>query len=121
MKAAEKKCGNKKGKGMFWYSTTLKFAAQKLSDAKKWLRCLQTREGIQEEISVTKKERDAAITKLREVQQNDRQYHDEMLEDLANKKAKPWNMSVTSALKVLKEAEKYSQIFSKVNVTRMLQ
>ena len=40
-----------------------------------------------------------------------------MLEELAKKKAAPWNMTSTSALKVLKEAEKHSQIFSKVNVT----
>ena len=29
MLAAEKKCGNKKREGMFWYSTALKLAAQK--------------------------------------------------------------------------------------------
>ena len=49
--------------------------------------------------------REESVLKLREVQNNDRQYRDEMLEELAKKKAAPWNMTSTSALKVLKEAE----------------
>ena len=102
---------------MFWYSTALRKAAQNLSEAKKWLQFLYTQKGVQEDIEKAKQRRNAAITKLREVQQNDRQYRDEMLIKLAKTKAKPWNMKEEAAVKILQEAEKHSQIYKKVNTT----
>ena len=70
---------------MFWYSTALRQAAQNLSETKKWLRFLYTQTGVKEDIEKAKQRRSAAIIKLREVQQNDRQYRDEMLIELGKK------------------------------------
>ena len=117
MIAAEKKCGKKKSSGMFWYSSKLCIAAQKLSDAKKWLRYLYTQKGCEQDIVEAKQERDKAIANLREEQRNDRQYRDEMMEELAKQRSKPWKMSTESALKVLVEAEKHSNIFKKIRIT----
>ena len=90
---------------MFWYSTALRQAAQNLSETKKWLRFLYTQTGVKEDIEKAKQRRSAAIIKLREVQQNDRQYRDEMLIELGKKKAKPWNMKEETAIQILREAE----------------
>ena len=53
-----------------------------------------------------------AIIELKEVQQNDKQYRDEMIKELAKKRAKPWKMKEESALKILSNAEKSSDIFN---------
>ena len=113
MKAAEKKCGKKKANGMFWYSTKLRIAAQELSKKKRLLRYLSTREGLEADIEEAKAQSDKAIKNLREVQQSDRQYRDEMMEELAKQQSTPWNMTPTSALKILQEAEKQSCTFKK--------
>ena len=68
MLAAEKKCGCKKNKSMFWYSTALRQAAQNLSETEKWLRFLYTQTGVKEDIEKAKQRKSAAIIKLREVQ-----------------------------------------------------
>ena len=86
---------------MFWYSTALRQAAQNLSETKKWLRFLYTQTGVKEDIEKAKQRRSAAIIKLREVQQNDRQYRDEMLIELGKQKAKPWNMKEETAIQIL--------------------
>ena len=118
MKAAENKCGKKKMQGMYWYSIDLRDAAKELSDAKKALRRAYTLEEYDEEkIEGLKRWRDSAITQLREVQKEDRKYRDEMMQDLAEKKSKPWKMNREQVMKVLKEAEKHSKIYRKINAT----
>ena len=96
---------------------SVKKGSAKSKWSKKWLQFLYTQKGVQEDIEKAKQRQNAAITKLREVQQNDRQYRDEMLIKLAKTKAKPWNMKEEAAVKILQEAEKHSQIYKKVNTT----
>ena len=93
---------------MFWYSTALHGAAKNLSNAKKLLRYLYSQDETKQDIEAAKTKQDEKIRKLREVQQNDRQFRDEMLEEQAKQKAKPRNTTAISALKVLQEAEKYT-------------
>ena len=117
MIAAERNCGIAPMKGMFWYSKELKQAAKKLSDAKKKVKWMYKNEIEKDIIIVAKEERNKALKELRQAQKESRRYRDEMLDDLAEKKSKPWNMAKEKAAKVLKEAEKMSQCFKKINVT----
>ena len=117
MIAAERKCGPAPMTGMKWYSADLKNAAKDLSDAKKQLRWLYMSDAEKEEIENAKSIRDEAIQILRIIQKNSRQYRDEMLQDLAKKKSLPWRMTYESALKVIQEAEKHSDIYTKINIT----
>ena len=118
MIAAEKKCGTAPMKGKKWFSTKLQQAAQALSQAKKRIRYLYTQDELKEdELETAKRARVEALQQLRHVQKEDRKYRDEMLDDLAKKKAKAWKMKAEHAAKMLKSAEKSSDIYSRITTT----
>ena len=118
MMAAEKRCGPGQMKGKRWSSTRLQKAAEQLSNAKKKLRECYSRDNIdQDELKTAIGGKNIAIQQLRETQKNDRKYRDEMLEDLAKKRAKAWKMKTEQAAKMLKQAEKSSDTYSKISAT----
>ena len=117
MIAVERKCGIAPMKGMFWYSDKLREAAKQLSQIKRHIRWLHKEDADKIELQNAQEEKQVATKALREVQKDSRQYRDEMLDDLAIKCSKKWKMAKEAAVKIIKEAEKHSQIFSKINIT----
>ena len=117
MLAAERKCGPAPMKGKKWYSPQLKEAAKQLCIAKCWVRKCFTMEAKKGELEEAQKSREEAMINLRKVQKNARQYRDEILDKLAEKRAKRWNMTAQTAAKMLKEAEKNSAMYGKIGRT----
>ena len=86
MLAAERKCGPAPMKGKKWYSPQLKEAAKQLCIAKCWVRKCFTMEAKKGELEEAQKSREDAMINLQKVQKNARQYRDEMLDKLAEKR-----------------------------------
>ena len=76
---------------------------------------MEAKKGELEEAQKTREEQ--AMINLRKVQKNARQYRDEMLDKLAEKRAKQLNMTAQTAAKMLKEAEKNSAMYGKIGTT----
>ena len=103
-------------KGSFWYSTELNSALLALRDAK--ITFQQANETMDEEEKMWVKQLySEAIKILWEVQSNDRQYVDEILDKLAEKRGKEWQQNTKSTLKSIKAAEHTKGIFQQITTT----
>lgn len=117
MIAAEKSSGKARMMGMFWFSARLRKAAEALSNAKSELSKARNGDATEEDIQKLLDAKLKATESLRDAQREDRRYRDEMLDDLAEAKAKPWQMTKQQAAVIIKEAEKHSEIYKKINAT----
>ena len=117
MIAAESKCGPTPMNEKKWYSTTLVRAAKELTEAKGKVREYQNDRKSEKELEEAIKERDKKAEAFRNIQKEDRQYRDIMLEELAQKRAKAWNVTTKQAAKILMEAEKSSGMYKKIEIT----
>ena len=117
MIAAERTCGPSPMHGKKWYSRELVSAAKEFVNAKSKLRKIQCTTQDKNELVEAIKARETALMRLRTVQKEDRQYRDMMLDELAEKRAKKWNVTKKQAMRVLAEAEKNSGMYKKIGIT----
>ena len=95
-------------KGSFWYSTELNSAVLGLRDAK--IALLQANETEDEDKKKRAKQLfSEALKRLREVQQNDRQYRDEMLDKLAEKRGETMAANYQKCAKVNQSGRAYER------------
>ena len=106
MRAAKKRCGPAMMENSYWYSTELQDKGQQLNDAKRHLRIVSLDDKSIEAKAIAIEKKNKAIIELKEVQQKDKQFREDMIKALAKKRAKPWKMKEENALKVLINAEK---------------
>ena len=90
MVAAEKSSGKARMMGMFWYSARLRKAAEALSNAKCALGKARNGDATDEDIQKLLDIKLKATEDLQDAQKEDGRYRDEMLDDLAEAKSKPW-------------------------------
>ena len=101
----------------YWCSKEVMQAGNDRYKAKKQLRKISV--GLGEEHGVTLEEAIQALQessqRLREAQRSSREDRDEMLKQLAKKRAKEWRMQEASAIKIIANAEKAKRKFAKIS------